>query len=171
MGEPGAAALIGNSGQVWGWPESCGASHTRSARYTGPIVTAADVRLVCRAVYVAHRLVAISSGPLVILPYESGWHYDTASGRRSAVLPRDNQGTPGRSVHTTCDVGSEEVGRRGGRSHGCSVVLGCARVGVPAKLCPSGSGIHRSGSISGGRGAQPSIANGPRRRRVARGRA
>ena len=173
MGGPGAAALIGNSGQVLGFgPPRAEQVALGAPGPPGPIVTAADVRLVLSAVYMARRLVAISSGPLVILPYESGWQYDTASGRRSAVLPRDTKDS--RPIGSyACDVGSEEVGRRGGRGcHGCSVVLGCARVGVPAKMLFVGQRHSPKRVNWPGRPRRPALdRRWPETARVARGRA
>ncbi len=41
--------------------------------YTGLIVMTVGVLLVVSAVYLVHRFVAISTDPLVVLPYQSGW--------------------------------------------------------------------------------------------------
>lgn len=41
--------------------------------YTGLIVTAVGVLMVVSMAYLVHRLVAISTEPLVVLPYQSGW--------------------------------------------------------------------------------------------------
>jgi NADH-quinone oxidoreductase subunit A len=41
--------------------------------YTGLITTAVGALLVVSTVYLMHRLVAISTDPLFVLPYQSGW--------------------------------------------------------------------------------------------------
>ena len=41
--------------------------------YTGLIITATGVLLVVFLAYLVHRLIAVSTDPLVALPYQSGW--------------------------------------------------------------------------------------------------
>ena len=41
--------------------------------YTGLIITATGVLLVVFLAYLVHRLIAVSTDPLVVLPYQSGW--------------------------------------------------------------------------------------------------